>query len=76
MSFIDDVVAESRNTGIKCKTCVLIESLDTKTAEEVRTAMSDETFTTSALGRAMAKRGWEVSDSALRKHRQRCVVFG
>lgn len=75
MTFMDDVNAEIRVTGKPCKTCGLLKSVDAKTRTEIETVMADQMYSASVISRAMAKRGWEVSDGAIRKHRQKCVIL-
>jgi hypothetical protein len=74
MTFADDVRQETKSTGVKCRVCVFLEGLDTKTRSEVTDVLADEAWNSEAISRAMNRRGWEFSGAAIRKHRQKCIV--
>jgi hypothetical protein len=74
MSFADEVNAENRGTGQRCRTCVLLEKLDPVTADEIRTVLADSSIPTEPIVRAMNNRGLHIGSNAVRKHRLRCGV--
>jgi len=74
MSFVDDVVAESRRTGTQCKTCRIVANLDPKDRIEVETVLADPNFVAEAIARVMTRRGWEVGGNAIRTHRRNCLA--
>ena len=74
MSFADEVKAENRGTGQRCRTCVLLEQLDPIEAAEIAAVLADKTVPTEPIVRAMNNRGLDISGNAVRKHRLRCVI--
>lgn len=74
MSFADEVKAENKGTGQRCRTCVLIEQLDSKDAKEINAVMGDRNIPTEPIVRALNNRGLVIGGSAVRKHRARCVI--
>lgn len=74
MSFADEVKAENRGTGQRCRTCVILEQLDPNEAAEIVAVLEDKTVPTEPIVRAMNNRGLDISSNAVRKHRLRCVL--
>lgn len=74
MSFADEVKAENKGTGQRCRTCVLLEQIDSKDAAEIAAVLADRNIPTEPIVRAMNNRGLNIGGSAVRKHRLRCVV--
>lgn len=74
MSFADEVKAENRGTGQRCRTCMILEQLDPNEAAEIVAVLADKTVPTEPITRAMNNRGLDISGNAVRKHRLRCVI--
>lgn len=74
MSFADEVKAENKGTGQRCRTCVLLEQINPKDAAEIAAVLADRNIPTEPIVRAMNNRGLNIGGSAVRKHRLRCVV--
>lgn len=74
MSFADDVKQETRSTGVECRLCGLLRSLDEKTRKEVQEVLTDGSWNAEAISRAMKRRGWEIRGESIRKHRRNCIV--
>jgi hypothetical protein len=74
MSFADEVKAENRGTGQRCRTCMILEQLDPNEAAEIAAVLADKTVPTEPITRAMNNRGLDISGNAVRKHRLRCVI--
>ena len=74
MTFADEVRSETRSSGVRCRLCVFLEGLDSKTRSEVTDVLADSAWNAEAISRAMMRRGWEFRGEAIRKHRQRCLV--
>lgn len=73
MTFRDDVDNETRKNGTICKTCRILEKLPPKDRLEVAEVLGDPSCVAEAIARAMTRRGWEVSGSAIRSHRRNCL---
>ena len=74
MSFADEVKAENRGTGQRCRTCLLLEQLPADEAAEIVAVLNDKTIPTEPITRALNNRGLDVSGNSVRKHRLRCVI--
>lgn len=74
VGFADEVAAQTRTSGIKCRLCVQLESLDKKDREEIELVMLDQSFDGEAIARALTARGIETRGDRVRKHRRNCIV--
>lgn len=74
MSFADEVKAENKGTGQRCRTCMILEQLDPTEAAEITTVLADRNIPTEPIVRAMNNRGLDIGSNAIRKHRNRCVI--
>lgn len=74
MSFADEVKAENRGTGQKCRMCLLLEQLDQEDVTEITAVLADRSIPTEPIARALNNRGLEIGATSVRKHRVRCVV--
>lgn len=74
MSFADEVKAENRGTGQRCRTCQLLEQMKPEDAAEINAVLADRNVPTEPIVRALNNRGLEIGSSAIRKHRLRCVI--
>lgn len=74
MSFADEVKAENRGTGQRCRTCTMLDQLDPKDSAEIAAVLADRNIPTEPIVRAMNNRGLDIGGSAVRKHRLRCVI--
>lgn len=72
MGFMDDVSAEqaNRKPGYKCRTCVAIHSFSAKDRDEINAVMADNAYSTAAIVAVMRRRGLDVSDNSVGKHRR------
>ena len=75
MTFADDVREETRSSGVECRLCVLLKSLDTKTRGEVESVLIDSSWNAESISRAMKRRGWEIRGDIIRKHRRNCLLL-
>lgn len=74
MSFADEVKAENRGTGQRCRTCLLLEQMKPEDAAEINSVLADRNVPTEPIVRALNNRGIDIGSSAIRKHRLRCVI--
>jgi hypothetical protein len=74
MSFADEVKAENRGTGQRCRTCLLLEQMKPEDATEINSVLADRNVPTEPIVRALNNRGIDIGSSAIRKHRLRCVI--
>ena len=67
MSFLDDVAAEAIGTS-QCRTCRYLAEMDAKLRAEVVEALASNAAG-AHIARALTKRGYPISETALRAHR-------
>ena len=67
MTFLEDVAAEATPTSV-CKTCRYLAEMPEPLRTEVIEALNSDAAG-SHIARALTKRGYPVSETALRSHR-------
>lgn len=69
MSFADEV-EPTKTGGRRCVTCVFLETLDPKVADDVRAVIADRTYGSQAIHNALVRaHGYRWTYSAFMKHR-------
>lgn len=69
MGLLEEIKADTTGSGMGCATCAWIASRDADEAAEWRAAIADKTYSGAAIWRAMKRRGFRLSNSALTAHR-------
>lgn len=74
MGFMDEVTEELR-PATTCRTCQLLDSLPADERADVIAVLEDKSIPCAPIVRALARRGYEIGESALLRHRKRpsCV---
>lgn len=67
-SLLDEIKAD-QNPRSQCKACVYIESLPPKEQAEWDKAMSDRSFTSTSVHRALTRRNVGVGKGSVESHR-------
>jgi hypothetical protein len=73
MSFLEEAAAESHQPSKRCKMCDALTEMDPAFRLEVLEAFSSP-LEASAIARALRKRGIEIGESSVRKHRREAHV--
>lgn len=73
MGFADEVRAQTR-TGKQCKMCTYLAEMSDKDRAEIDEVMGDTSIPTSPIVRALNRRGIDVHQSTVYRHRQQCHV--
>ncbi len=72
MSLLDDIEAEVVTPGSKCSVGTVLAALDPTDAEDLRAAIAGS-VPASAISKALRKRGVDLNDSTIARHRRgRC----
>ena len=75
MSLLDDMHSEQKATvkGPRCTVCTAVESLSKQDRADLEQALEDKFIFSTVIVRVLAKRGIEVSEAAVSRHRhKRC----
>ena len=59
------------NRGPRCTLCLLLEKLDEADREALGMALADESFTHTAIARALKAEGYNVTANTVQRHRTR-----
>lgn len=62
--------------GPRCSLCLLIQRMDPKEADVLRSALGDDTFTHAAISRALQSEGHKITANTVQRHRTRGCVYG
>jgi len=69
--FVDEVKAEEKRPGGSCAVTLLFESIDEDARDEIEAVFTDPVWDSSAITRALNKRGHGINADSIRRHRRR-----
>lgn len=72
MGFAEEVDAEQRKPGSRCKTCVELARMDPEVRAEIEAVINDPLVNTIPIVRALNKRGVDIGVSGMQRHRSKC----
>jgi hypothetical protein len=70
MSLLDEIAGEARGPGPKCGIAKMLEGLDAADRDEWLLVLADRGHQHSVLGRVAKRRGLNVSNATIARHRQ------
>lgn len=74
MTFADEVDAQIKSQGGSCKMCLILESMNSEDRIDIQTVLSDDSFPSAPVQRALKARGIEIGVTTLKKHRVNCDI--
>jgi len=69
--FVDEVKAESRWGGSTCSVAILLAAIDETERDEIAQVLDDPAWKSTAITRALNKRGHEIKPDPISRHRRR-----
>lgn len=76
MGLRDDILAESRSPGARCRVEVILADMEAFDREQLLEVINDPSVSSSAISRYLKKTGTEIAEGSISRHRRggcRCV---